>query len=160
MNPTRRHVLGSGLAVGTIASVLCSARASENESPHKLKVVVAGGHPGDPEAACGGTMARFVDTGHEVVALYITRGERGVQGKTHAEAAAIRTGEARRACAILKARAAFVRQADSDTAVSVARYDEFRKLLEAEKPQVVSRTGRSMPTGTTAPRRCWCTTPG
>jgi LmbE family N-acetylglucosaminyl deacetylase len=94
MNLTRRQLFVSGVAAGTIASGLYSARASESASPGKLKVVVAGGHPGDPEAACGGTMARFVDSGHDVVALYITRGERGVQGKTHAEAAAIRTGEA------------------------------------------------------------------
>jgi hypothetical protein len=49
------------------------------------------GHLGDPEAACGGTMARLADLGHEVVALYLTRGEAGVPGKAAAEAAALRT---------------------------------------------------------------------
>jgi LmbE family N-acetylglucosaminyl deacetylase len=125
------------MAVGTIASLVSSAGASASDFPHKLKIVVTGGHPGDPEAACGGTMARFADMGHEVVALYLTRGERGLQGKTQAEAAAIRTGEAQRACTILKARALFLNQADADTVVSVPRYEEFRHLLAAEKPHVV-----------------------
>jgi LmbE family N-acetylglucosaminyl deacetylase len=63
------------MAVGTAASVLDFEGASAGESPPKLKVVVVGAHPGDPEAACGGTMARLADLGHEVVALYLTRGE-------------------------------------------------------------------------------------
>jgi N-acetylglucosamine malate deacetylase 1 len=137
MNPTRRHLLSSGMAVGALASLLNSGTASVGEPPGKLKIVVAGGHPGDPEAACGGTMARLADLGHKVVALYLTRGERGLPGKTPAEAAAVRTGEAEKACASLKARPVFLKQPDADTAVSTARYEEFRPLLEAEKPHVV-----------------------
>jgi LmbE family N-acetylglucosaminyl deacetylase len=125
------------MAVGALATVLNSGVPSARELPGKLKIVVAGGHPGDPEAACGGTMARLADMGHEVVALYLTRGERGLPGKSPAEAAAVRTGEAERACASLKARPVFLKQADADTVVSAARYEEFRPLLEAEKPHVV-----------------------
>ena len=29
-----------------------------------MRVIVAGGHPGDPEAGCGGTIALYADTGH------------------------------------------------------------------------------------------------
>jgi LmbE family N-acetylglucosaminyl deacetylase len=138
MDPTRRHLLSSGIRIGTMASVLGAAETSSAaEGPAKLKIVVTGGHPGDPEAACGGTMARLADLGHEVVALYLTRGERGLPGKTTAEAAAIRTGEAQRACAILTARPLFLKQADADTVVSGASYEEFRHLLETEKPQIV-----------------------
>jgi LmbE family N-acetylglucosaminyl deacetylase len=79
---------------------------------HKLKVVVAGGHPGDPEAACGGTMSRMVDMGQEVLALYVTRGEAGIKGKTRLEAGAIRTEEAKKACELLKVRAMFANQTD------------------------------------------------
>jgi LmbE family N-acetylglucosaminyl deacetylase len=32
----------------------------------KLKVMVTGGHPGDPEYGCGGTIARYADQGHDV----------------------------------------------------------------------------------------------
>jgi LmbE family N-acetylglucosaminyl deacetylase len=82
-------------------------------------------------------MARLVDLGHEVVALYVTRGEGGVKGKTRGEAGTIRTKEARKACKLLKARALFARQTDGTTELTPARYDEFRTLLEAEKPQAV-----------------------
>jgi LmbE family N-acetylglucosaminyl deacetylase len=135
---TRRGLLaGSGIAAGAAAAGLWPARAGEGTAPGKLKVVVAGGHPGDPEAACGGTMARLADLGHEVVALYLTRGEAGVRGKSAAEAGAVRSAEARRACDLLKARALFADQADGATEVTRARYDDFRKLLQAERPQAV-----------------------
>lgn len=51
---SRRHFLGS-------AALFAATR--------KLKVVVTGGHPGDPEYGCGGTVARFVGAEHEVVLL-------------------------------------------------------------------------------------------
>src|SRR5690242_17428642 len=70
----------------------------------RLRVVVVGAHPDGPESSCGGTMSRYADLGHEVVAVYLTRGEAGIKGKTAEEAAAIRTSEAERACQILKAR--------------------------------------------------------
>jgi LmbE family N-acetylglucosaminyl deacetylase len=46
-------------------------------------------------------MARYADEGHDVVALYLTRGEAGVTGKSFQEAAAIRTAEAEAACKLL-----------------------------------------------------------
>jgi LmbE family N-acetylglucosaminyl deacetylase len=82
-------------------------------------------------------MARLADAGHTVVALYTTRGERGVRGKSHAEAAALRTREAEKACALLNVRARFANQVDAHSEITPARYDEFRRLLEAEKPQAV-----------------------
>jgi N-acetylglucosamine malate deacetylase 1 len=82
-------------------------------------------------------MARCADLGHEVVALYLTRGEAGIAGKTEAEAAAIRTAEAQRACAILKARAGFAGQVDGKTEINHKRYETFRSLIEAERPDVL-----------------------
>ncbi len=103
----------------------------------KLKVIVAGAHPDDPESGCGGTIARYSALGHDVVVIYLTRGEAGIAGKSHDEAAAIRTAEAQKACQILKARPVFAGQIDGSTEVNRARYAEFRKLLEAERPDVV-----------------------
>ncbi|NUQ20190.1 MAG: PIG-L family deacetylase, partial [Gemmatimonadaceae bacterium] len=65
--------------------------AAERGPGAKLKVLVAGGHPDDPESGCGGTMARYADAGHDVVALYLTRGEAGIEGTSHVDAARIRT---------------------------------------------------------------------
>jgi LmbE family N-acetylglucosaminyl deacetylase len=111
--------------------------AAANPIPVVRKVLVIGAHPGDPEAGCGGTMARYADQGHEVVALYLTRGEAGVAGKTPRQAAEVRTAEAEAACRVLKARAVFAGQADGAAEVTATRYDEFAKIVAAEKPDVV-----------------------
>jgi LmbE family N-acetylglucosaminyl deacetylase len=130
----RRSVLAaSGLGALAAAAGLPLARAAGA----RLKVVVAGAHPDDPESIAGGTMARMADEGHEVVALYLTRGEAGISGKTHAEAAAIRTAEAVAACAILKVRPRFAGQVDGATEVSADRYQELRTILDAERPDLV-----------------------
>ncbi|MBN9663876.1 MAG: PIG-L family deacetylase [Acidobacteria bacterium] len=102
-----------------------------------LKVVCVGGHPDDPESGCGGTLARYAAEGHRVSIVYLTRGERGVQGKSLEEAAAIRTAEAEAACRILGAKAIFAGQIDGDTEVNSARIEAFKKLLAAEAPDVM-----------------------
>jgi LmbE family N-acetylglucosaminyl deacetylase len=103
----------------------------------RLKVVVAGGHPDDPESGCGGTIARYVAAGHDVTALYLTRGEAGIAGKSHDEAARIRTAESERACAILGATPRFAGQVDGDTRVDAAAYAAMRELLASERPDVI-----------------------
>lgn len=103
----------------------------------RLKVIVAGGHPGDPEYGCGGTIARFTDRGDDVALLYLNRGQGGIQGKSPEQAAAIRTAEATKACHILKARPIFASQIDGAAVIDAAHYDEFRRIFEAERPDVV-----------------------
>jgi len=71
------------------------------------------------------------------VSLYLTRGEAGIAGKSHEEAARIRTAEAEEACRILGARPVFAGQIDGATELNAQRYDEFRALLEAERPGIV-----------------------
>jgi len=99
-------------------------------SDKKLKIVVAGAHPDDPETGCGGTMALLADQGHEVISLYLTRGEAGIPGKSHDEAARIRTAEVKKACEILKARPVFAGQIDGDTKISNQHYKEFAQILD------------------------------
>ena len=123
----------AALAVPQTAGQLSGDKSEPRRKP---KVVVVGAHPDDPESSCGGTIARYTDLGHEVAVLYLTRGEAGIRGKTGAEAAAIRTAEAQKACDILKARAVFAGQVDGQTEINDARYDAFRALLDAEKPDV------------------------
>ncbi len=103
----------------------------------KLKIVVAGAHPDDPESGCGGTMALFAAARHEVVAAYLTRGEAGIPGKTYEDAAKIRSEEALNACKILNARAEFLGQTDGSTEITKARYDDVIKFIEREKPDIL-----------------------
>ena len=133
---SRRGFIGGSVA-GMALAIPVAAGALESRPARKLKVVVAGAHPDDPESAAGGTMARYADLGHDVMALYLTRGEAGIRGKTHDQAAAIRTAESEQACRILNARPVFAGQIDGATEVNAARSDEFRKLLESERPDVV-----------------------
>jgi LmbE family N-acetylglucosaminyl deacetylase len=137
---TRRDLLRSSpLLVPSLGGELplVSTSNEPGRTNRKLKVVVAGAHPDDPESGCGGTIALYSDQGHEVVILYLTRGEAGIQGRSMQEAAAIRTAECQKACAILKARPVYADQIDGHTEVNRSRYDDFRKILEAERPDVV-----------------------
>ncbi len=133
---TRRDIL-RGSATLVTAAGLSAAAADHVAASKKLKIVIAGAHPDDPESACGGTIALYTDAGHDVVNLYLTRGEAGIPGKSHDEAAAIRTEEANEACRILGARPVFLTQIDGATEINAARYDEARRTIEAEEPDLV-----------------------
>ncbi len=102
-----------------------------------LKIVVTGGHPGDPECGCGGTIARYTGAGHEVLVLYLNRGEGFCGGAPLDQCGAIRTAEAREACRILGATPAFAGQYDGRAVVDDSHYSEFDALLAAAKPDVV-----------------------
>jgi LmbE family N-acetylglucosaminyl deacetylase len=138
---TRRELLGQSAWLLGIAEtalpLLGLERDNEVTAEKKLRIVVVGAHPDDPESGCGGTIALYTNLGHEVMILYLTRGEAGVEGKTIQEAAAIRTVESEKACAILKAQPMFAGQIDGDTAVNRTRYADFRKILESEHPNLV-----------------------
>ena len=135
---TRRELLEqSSVVVASMGGGPLLAQHASAETSRKLKIMVAGGHPDDPESGCGGTIAGYSDLGHEIVVLYLTRGEAGIPGKTAPEAAAIRTAECQKACSILKARPIFGGQIDGNTEVNRARYEDFRKFLQAENPDIV-----------------------
>ncbi len=82
-------------------------------------------------------MALLAQAGHDVVAAYLTRGEAGIPGTSHQEAAAIRTAEALRACELLGVRAVFLGQVDGQCEVNPARYDEIRRFLEDGQPDLI-----------------------
>ena len=103
----------------------------------KLRIVVAGGHPGDPECGCAGTIARYTALGHDVALLYLNRGEGYCGAAALDRCAAIRTAEAESACRILKARAVFADQTDGRAIVDDQHYTSFAGLLATEKPDVV-----------------------
>src|SRR5207245_10561533 len=78
----------AAVAAGALPSL---GPATPDSAP--LKVVCVGGHPDDPESGCGGTLARYAALGHAVTIVYLTRGERGIAGKSLDEAARIRSAE-------------------------------------------------------------------
>jgi LmbE family N-acetylglucosaminyl deacetylase len=125
---TRRHLL---------SQALCLAGAAAAPAGRKLKVIVTGGHPGDPEYGCGGTIARYAHQGHDVALLYLNRGEKSCPESAADAALNPRVAEAKRACEILKARPLFAGQCDGHAVVDEARYRQFRELIDTERPDVL-----------------------
>jgi LmbE family N-acetylglucosaminyl deacetylase len=120
-----------------ILPLAAGATAQPSEPRRNLHVVCVGAHPDDPESGCGGTLARYAERGHRVTIIYLTRGEAGIRGKSHEEAAAIRTAEAEAACKILGARPVFTGQIDGATEVNPRRTEEFTALIRAERPDLL-----------------------
>jgi LmbE family N-acetylglucosaminyl deacetylase len=116
---------------------LVSAALCLRAAPIPLKIVVTGGHPGDPECGCAGTIARFTELGNRVTLLYLNRGEGYCGQESLSRCASIRTAEAAKACAILKARTAFADQTDGRAVVDTVHYDNFARILRDEAPDVV-----------------------
>ena len=121
--------------VCAVTSLPCAAQSPSGR--RTLKVIIAGGHPGDPEYGCGGVAARYSMQGDNVALLYLNRGQGGVSRKSPDEAGAIRTAEAQKACELLGAKPLFAEQLDAGAVVDKAHYDAFRKIIEAEKPDVL-----------------------
>ena len=137
---SRRTMLKESLVASATAVSLSRAfaRQQAGRSPgSRLRVVVTGGHPGDPECGCAGTIARYSDLGHEVCILYLNRGE-GYCGQAPLNTcAATRTAEARKACRILKTRLLFAGQIDGQAIVDNDHCKKFGELLEAQHPDIV-----------------------
>jgi N-acetylglucosamine malate deacetylase 1 len=134
---TRIRCVAAALALGRPAkdAIGRSQPGPQPATKRKLKVIVAGGHPGDPEYGCGGTVARYASLGHEVVLLYLNNGE--WPAAKGGAPASTRMAEAKKACQILKARPAYAGQANGNAVLDSSHFDEYRKTLEAERPDVV-----------------------
>lgn len=131
MSLSRRRLITSAAAVPLVS-------IAEMPAAGLQKIVVTGGHPGDPECGCAGTIVRYTDLGHTVVLLYMNRGQGYCGAETDlSRCGSIRTAEALHACEILKARAAFAAQIDGHAIVDNSHYQDFDKTLEAENPDVV-----------------------
>jgi LmbE family N-acetylglucosaminyl deacetylase len=93
-----------------------------------MRVLAVGAHPDDLEILCGGTLARFVQEGHEVVMCHASRGDRGSFEHTSEEIASIRDREAKRAAEICGAEHATLGLSDGD--VSAADPEQRRLVID------------------------------
>jgi LmbE family N-acetylglucosaminyl deacetylase len=138
--PSRRELLaqaGAAITPSGITEASSGPLISPQNADRPLKVVVAGGHPGDPEYGCGGTVALYAQRKADVVLLYLNRGQGGIARKSAEAAAAIRTTEAKKACEILGARPLFADQIDGASVVDKAHYDAFFDIVKAESPDIL-----------------------
>lgn len=73
------------------------------DKPQKVLVILA--HPDDPEFFCGGTIAKWVLSGHQVIYCLFTKGEKGINehfiADVDVDIISLRMQEQKRAAAIL-----------------------------------------------------------
>ncbi|HKP16482.1 MAG TPA: PIG-L deacetylase family protein [Gemmatimonadaceae bacterium] len=135
----RDFVQRSLAAVGPMVAVATlpvpDVRGGAPQAP--LSVVCVGAHPDDPESGCGGTLALYAAAGHVVRIVYLTRGERGIDGKSLEDAAHIRTLEAEAACVVLGVTPVFFGMVDGATEVTKQHSGAMTKLIGDMKPDVV-----------------------
>lgn len=132
----RRYFLKQA-AAGALLPLGVISAAPNQKAQKKLHVVCVGGHPDDPESGCGGTLALYAKSGHNVTVVYLTKGEAGITGRSHAEAASIRTKEAEAACRIMGATPVFFGQTDGATRFEPTEITRMQQLLATLKPDVL-----------------------
>jgi N-acetylglucosamine malate deacetylase 1 len=113
------------------------ATAGELAGPDKkLKIVVFGGHPDDPESGAGGLIATLTRQGHEVICAYGTcfRGDRNFFGRPEAD---VRKEEAGAACKVLGATPKFFPYAHEKLAADKTTLKEVDSWLAEVKPDIV-----------------------
>jgi LmbE family N-acetylglucosaminyl deacetylase len=135
-HPSRRQFLDASV-LGIPALARPAADRPQAPGGAGLHIVCLGAHPDDPESGCGGTLARYVAAGHRVTVIYLTRGERGIGGRSLDEAAQIRTAEAQQACKILGATPLFAGQIDGATEVNAREIDRIVSLVKSAAPDAV-----------------------
>ncbi len=125
---TRRQLLQSAAASALAQPLLMQ---SQPETSRRLKAVVCGGHPGDPEYGCGGFISLWTAAGNDAVMLYLN------DGAWPPTPAATRLAEAAKACEILKARPLYARQVNGHAVVDNAHYEAFAQLIAEGKPDLL-----------------------
>ena len=109
---------------------------AENASSRKLRVVVFGAHPDDPETGSGGLIALLAKAGHEVIAAYTTcyRGDRQIGNEPEA---VVRRREATAACQILGAKPHFFDYAHEKLMADAATFEAVSLWLKSIQPDIV-----------------------
>ena len=123
----------AGRAAGVLAD---ESVADQPATAKKLRIVVFGGHPDDPESGCGGLIARLTKEGHEVVVGYATcfRGDRKVGDEPER---VVRRREATAACKLLGATPHFFDYAHEKLAADEGTLEAVATWLKEVQPDIV-----------------------
>jgi N-acetylglucosamine malate deacetylase 1 len=120
----------------TITAPVRGDDPTKSAEKKKLRVVVIGAHPDDPESGCGGLIALLTKEGHEVIAAYTTcfRGDRKIGTETEA---VVRRREATAASQTLGAKPHFFDYAHEKLAADAATLEAVSAWLKKVQPDVV-----------------------
>jgi LmbE family N-acetylglucosaminyl deacetylase len=116
--------------------IICFLPVFAENPDDKPKALIISAHPDDWEGNIGGTVLLLKDQ-YKFHVLIATKGERGIKGKTHNEAAAIREVEAQKACDVVGADLHFMGQIDQDVYASKEAVANTVKLLEELDPELI-----------------------
>ena len=125
------------MRLGIIALLVVLVGAgSPAAQERKLRVVVFGGHPDDPESGAGGLMALLARGGHEVISAYGTchRGNRTIDGEPED---AVRRREAVAGCKVLGVTPKFFDYSHEALVADAATVKAVSSWLDEVKPDVV-----------------------
>jgi LmbE family N-acetylglucosaminyl deacetylase len=138
-NSNRRSFLKQAATITALYPFVKAAGSNtiDHKEDKKLNVVCVGAHPDDPESGCGGVLSLYAAAGHKVSIVYLTRGEAGIEGKSHDEAASIRTKEAETACQIIGAQPFFFGQIDGSTHFDKDSVRAMKELLTKLQPNIL-----------------------
>jgi LmbE family N-acetylglucosaminyl deacetylase len=102
----------------------------------KLRVVVFGAHPDDPESGCGGLIALLTSAGHDVTLAYATcyRDERKIGDEAEG---VVRRREATAACRVLGAKPHFFDYAHEKLQADEATLEAVSAWLRKVRPDIV-----------------------
>lgn len=103
-------------------------------------VLVVLAHPDDPEFFCGGTVARWINSGCEVHYCLLTRGDKGSDDnlKPPEELARIREGEQKEAAAVLGVKEVqFLDEPDGYLMPSLELREKIVRVIRRVRPDIV-----------------------
>lgn len=134
-----RQPVGRWLLLGVLLLSWFSAGTvvhAADTPTQKLRVVVFGGHPDDPETGAGGLITTLTQAGHEVIVGYATsfRGDRRLGGEPEA---VVRQREARAACKVMGATPKFFPFAHEKLEADAETLNAVTAWLEEIKPDIV-----------------------
>ncbi len=129
----RRWLVVSLILTGAASEL--HAESTPSPTP-KLKILVCGAHPDDPESGVGGLISLLSNAGHDVTVVYAVtfRAGRTYFDRPETE---VRREEAEAACAILKATPIFLEYAAGSMYADQPTIDKFTTFLGEQKPDIV-----------------------
>lgn len=111
-------------------------KASSKADAKKLRIVIFGGHPDDPESGCGGLIVSLAKAGHEVIVAYATAFRGGRKFGDEPEET-VRRREATAACKLLGATPHFFEYAHEKLMADEATVAAVSAWLSETRPDIV-----------------------
>lgn len=106
-----------------------------------MRILVMAAHPDDGEMNCGGTIAKYIQLGHEVFLVQACQGDKGDYVHTPKEMRDIRWEESRRAGSLVGAKVDFLEVPDGELEYSQEYLKLFVEKIREINPYIIITHG-------------------